>query len=135
MRRADLRAPFAEARGDGGIGRHRDPANRRRAEPVGARAVGLSSALRHLAERASARCMRPNCGWHSDAAPSLCRQRSRRWSTVWRRNLMLNIVKHSRAKCVKLSLRAADSCIRLSVSDDGAGFQDEAAVASWHRSV
>jgi signal transduction histidine kinase len=41
---------------------------------------------------------------------------------------MLNIVKHSGAKCVKLSLRTADSCIRLMVTDDGAGFQDEAAV-------
>jgi len=41
---------------------------------------------------------------------------------------MLNIVKHSGAKCVKLSLRAADSCIRLSVTDDGAGFSGEAAV-------
>jgi signal transduction histidine kinase len=41
---------------------------------------------------------------------------------------MLNIVKHSGAKCVKVSLRAADSCIRLKVSDDGAGFRDEAAV-------
>jgi signal transduction histidine kinase len=41
---------------------------------------------------------------------------------------MLNIAKHSGAKCVKLSLRAADSCIRLSVSDDGIGFRDEPAV-------
>ena len=41
---------------------------------------------------------------------------------------MLNIVKHSGAKFVKLSLRATDTCIRLSVSDDGSGFRDEAAV-------
>ena len=41
---------------------------------------------------------------------------------------MLNIVKHSGAKFVKLSLRATDTCIRLSVSDDGAGFGEEAAV-------
>lgn len=41
---------------------------------------------------------------------------------------MLNIAKHSGAKSVKLSLRTADSCIRLSVSDDGIGFGDEAAV-------
>jgi signal transduction histidine kinase len=41
---------------------------------------------------------------------------------------MLNIAKHSSAKCVKLSLRAADSYIRLSVSDDGVGFCEESAV-------
>ena len=41
---------------------------------------------------------------------------------------LLNIVKHSGAKWVKLSLRTADSCIRLSVTDDGAGFSGEAAV-------
>jgi signal transduction histidine kinase len=41
---------------------------------------------------------------------------------------ILNIAKHSRAKCVKLSLRTADSCIRFSASDDGVGFSDEAAV-------
>jgi signal transduction histidine kinase len=41
---------------------------------------------------------------------------------------MLNIAKHSGAKRVKLFLDAADSCIRLSVSDDGAGFRDQAAV-------
>jgi signal transduction histidine kinase len=41
---------------------------------------------------------------------------------------MLNIVKHSGAKFVKLSLCATDTCIRLSVSDDGAGFGEEAAV-------
>jgi len=40
----------------------------------------------------------------------------------------LNITKHSGANFVKLSLRATDSCIRLSVSDDGAGFNDQATV-------
>jgi signal transduction histidine kinase len=41
---------------------------------------------------------------------------------------MMNIAKHSKAQCVKLSLRVADTCIRLRVSDDGAGFQADAAI-------
>jgi len=36
-----------------------------------------------------------------------------------------NIAKHSQATHVNLSLRAADKCIRLSVSDNGAGFSAE----------
>jgi signal transduction histidine kinase len=38
-----------------------------------------------------------------------------------------NIAKHSQASTVKLSLRKADKCISLCVSDDGAGFSAEAA--------
>jgi signal transduction histidine kinase len=38
-----------------------------------------------------------------------------------------NISKHSQASDVKLSLRKADECVRLCVSDNGAGFSAEAA--------
>jgi signal transduction histidine kinase len=41
-----------------------------------------------------------------------------------------NIAKHSQASTVKLSLRKADKCIRLCVSDNGAGFSAEAA---WNK--
>ena len=40
-----------------------------------------------------------------------------------------NIAKHSQATFVNLSLRAADKTIRLKVSDNGAGFDPEAAKA------
>jgi signal transduction histidine kinase len=39
-----------------------------------------------------------------------------------------NIAKHSQATHVNLSLRSADEYVRLSVSDDGAGFCAETAV-------
>jgi signal transduction histidine kinase len=38
-----------------------------------------------------------------------------------------NIVKHSQATRVNLSVRGADKSIRLSVSDNGAGFEAETA--------
>jgi signal transduction histidine kinase len=41
---------------------------------------------------------------------------------------LLNIAKHSSAKRVKVSLRTADSMIKLSVSDDGFGFSENAAL-------
>ncbi len=43
---------------------------------------------------------------------------------------LLNIAKHSHAKSVKVSLHIADSVIRLSVCDDGAGFREEDATRS-----
>ncbi len=89
--------------------------------------LGLPSALRHLAERfrkMDAAKLRMTVALGAEPLPQAVQE------VVYRvtQELMMNIVKHSRAKCVKVSLRAADSCIRLRVSDDGAGFQDEAAV-------
>jgi signal transduction histidine kinase len=42
---------------------------------------------------------------------------------------LLNIAKHSSAKRVKVSLRIADSMIKLSVTDDGSGFSGEGAAS------
>jgi signal transduction histidine kinase len=89
--------------------------------------LGLRAALRHSAARfrkmdAAKLEMRMALG--SNPLPGAVEE------VVYRvaQESMLNIAKHSGAKSVKLSLRAADSCIRLSVSDDGVGFNDEAAV-------
>jgi len=89
--------------------------------------LGLRAAMRHLAERfhkmdAAKLEMRMTLG--SKPLPQAVEE------VVYRvaQESMLNIAKHSKAKCVKVSLRTADSCIRLHVSDDGAGFEDEAAV-------
>ncbi len=89
--------------------------------------LGLPAALRHLAARfrkmdAAALEMRMRLG--TAPLPQAVQE------VVYRvaQESMLNIAKHSGAKSVKLSLRAADSCIRLSVSDDGAGFRGDAAL-------
>jgi signal transduction histidine kinase len=89
--------------------------------------LGLRAALRHLAARfrkmdAATLEVRVKLG----AAPLPQDVQE----VVYRvaQESMLNVAKHSGAKCVKLSLRAADSCIRLSVSDDGVGFSGEAAL-------
>jgi len=88
--------------------------------------LGLRAALRHLAARfrkmdAATVKMRMMLG--AGPLPQGVQE------VVYRvaQESMLNIAKHSSAKCVKLSLRAADTWIRLSVSDDGSGFRDEAA--------
>lgn len=38
------------------------------------------------------------------------------------REVMVNIVKHARAKTVKIALAAADTSIKITIEDDGAGF-------------
>jgi signal transduction histidine kinase len=89
--------------------------------------VGLRAAMRHLAARfrkMDAARLEMRIALAGKALPQAMEE------VVYRvaQESMLNIVKHSGAKGVKLSLRATDTCIRLSVSDDGAGFRDEAAV-------
>jgi signal transduction histidine kinase len=89
--------------------------------------LGLRAAMRHLAGRfrkMDAARLEMRIALGRKAIPHAVEE------VVYRvaQESMLNIVKHSGAKWVKLSLRTADSCIRLSVSDDGAGFSDEAAV-------
>jgi len=89
--------------------------------------LGLHAALRHLAARfrkMDAARLEMRLAPAGKPLPQAMEE------VVYRvaQESMLNIVKHSGAKCVKLSLRTADSCIRLMVTDDGAGFQDEAAV-------
>ena len=83
--------------------------------------LGLEAALRNLAGRfrkmhsAQLRC-------HIAVLPGkLPRQAEEVIYRVAQESLQ-NIVKHSQATHVNLSLRAADSSIRLSVSDNGAGF-------------
>ncbi len=86
--------------------------------------LGLPVALRHLASRfrkmdAATLELRMTLG--TAPLPQVVQE------VVYRvaQESMLNIAKHSRAKRVKLSLRAANSFIRLSVSDDGVGFRDK----------
>jgi signal transduction histidine kinase len=88
--------------------------------------LGLRAALRHLAAR-----FRKMDGARLEMRIALAGKPlpQAMEEVVYRvaQESMLNVVKHSGAKCVKLSLRATDTCIRLSVSDNGAGFRDEAA--------
>jgi signal transduction histidine kinase len=89
--------------------------------------LGLRAALRHLAARfhkmGAARLQ-----MHIALAGKPLSQALE--EVVYRvaQESLLNVAKHSGAKFVKLSLRATDTCIRLTVSDDGAGFRDEAVV-------
>lgn len=89
--------------------------------------LGLTAALRHLGARFrkmhSAALEMRLPGNLPDLAPAVS-------ESVYRiaQEALLNIAKHSNAQNVKISLRTADSTIRLSVADDGSGFrQDEAA--------
>jgi signal transduction histidine kinase len=89
--------------------------------------LGLRAALRHLAERfrkMDGAALQMRLKLATEPLPQGVQE------VVYRvaQESLLNIAKHSRAKCVKLSLRAADLFIRLSVSDDGAGFRDGADV-------
>jgi signal transduction histidine kinase len=88
--------------------------------------LGLRAALRHSAARfrkMDAAKLELRMSFGSKPLPHAVEE------VVYRvaQESMLNIAKHSSAKSVKLSLRAADSCIRLSVSDDGVGFRGESA--------
>lgn len=89
--------------------------------------LGLRAALRHLAARfhkMDAARLHMRIALAGNPLPPAMEE------VVYRvaQESLLNIAKHSGAKFVKLSLRSTDTCIRLSVSDDGAGFRDEAAV-------
>jgi two-component system sensor histidine kinase UhpB len=88
--------------------------------------LGLPAALRHLAARFQ--------NMHPAAMEMRLPKRLPTLSAdaqeaVYRvsQECLLNIAKHSCAKTVKLSLRIADSTVRLSVSDDGSGFNGHAA--------
>jgi signal transduction histidine kinase len=89
--------------------------------------LGLRAAMRHLAARfrkMDAARLQMRIALAGKPLPPAMEE------VVYRvaQESMLNITKHSGAKFVKLSLRATDTCIRLSISDNGAGFHDEAAV-------
>jgi signal transduction histidine kinase len=89
--------------------------------------LGLPAAMRHLAARfrkMDAATLQMRIALAGKPLPPAMEE------VVYRvaQESMLNIAKHSGAKFVKLSLRSTDTCIRLSVSDDGAGFDGEAAV-------
>jgi signal transduction histidine kinase len=90
--------------------------------------LGLAAALRHLGARFGK--------MHSAAItlriPKLLPQLPPAMDeAIYRvaQESLLNIAKHSHAESVKLSLRIADSQIRLSVSDNGSGFTREDAPA------
>jgi signal transduction histidine kinase len=90
--------------------------------------LGLAAALRHLGARFGK--------MHSAAItlriPKLIPQLPPAMDeAIYRvaQESLLNIAKHSHADSVKLSLRIADSQIRLSVSDNGSGFNREDAPA------
>jgi signal transduction histidine kinase len=93
--------------------------------------LGLAAALRHLGARF--RKMHPaainmRMPRQFPALPHAVEE------AVYRvaQESLQNIAKHSRASCVKLSLRIADSRISLSVSDNGAGFRKEDASHGRH---
>ena len=88
--------------------------------------LGLRPALRHLAARfeQTHRCaLRLTASTACDGIPRPQAE------TVYRvaQECLQNVAKHSGAGFVKVSLRAADSRIRLSVADNGAGFRLESA--------
>ena len=88
--------------------------------------LGLPAALRHLGarfEKMHPAAIRMRLPRRLPTLPAGAQEAIYRVS----QECLLNIAKHSCAKAVKLSLRVADSTIRLSVSDDGPGFNGDGA--------
>lgn len=121
---AALRAPLGAARGvvESAIGEIRRIVSA--LSPQVLERLGLAAALRHLGARFAK--MHPavielRIPYRVRALPSAVEE------AVYRvaQESLLNIAKHSCATSVKLSLRTADSVIKLSVSDDGSGFSGE----------
>jgi signal transduction histidine kinase len=94
--------------------------------PLSLERLGLRPALRRLAERFE---RTHPCALRLSAPPACDRIPRPQAETVYRvaQECLQNIAKHSGAGVVKVSLRAADSRIRLSVADNGAGFRLEKA--------
>lgn len=93
--------------------------------------LGLAAALRHLGARFQK--MHP-AAVEVRIPKQLPPLSSAAREAIYRvsQECLLNIAKHSCAKTVKLSLRIADSTIRLSVSDDGSGFDGQDAARKPH---
>jgi len=128
---ADLRPSLAEARGV--VLRTAGELRRIVAalSPAVLERLGLKAALRQLVARfrkmhqaaVSLRISGASAPLPVDALPKEVQEVIYRVS----QECLQNVVKHSQATCVNLSLRAADKIIRLSVSDNGAGFRAETA--------
>ena len=93
--------------------------------------LGLESALRHLAERfqkAHQASLRLRIGKLPPGLPAPAQQ------VVYRvaQECLQNIARHSEATAVNFLLRSADQNIRLSISDNGAGFCAEEA---WSKTM
>lgn len=123
---ADLRPALAEARGiaESTVGELRRIIAA--LSPAVLERLGLEAAVRHLAARfrknhPAALRLRISMNGGEPAKPVQ--------EVVYRvaQECLHNVLKHSGAAHVNLSLNAADHTIRLSVSDDGAGFSMEAA--------
>ena len=91
--------------------------------------LGLAAALRHLCVRGLAKCI--GSDFAANPAEEFPRFLSGVEDAIYRvaQECLLNIAKHSSASSVKLSLRIAESHIRLSVFDNGSGFSGKSASA------
>ena len=83
--------------------------------------LGLAAALRRLAERFRNRYP---CALRLSVSDGCARVPRAHAEALYRiaQECLQNVAKHSKATRVTLSLRAADNLLRLSVSDNGAGF-------------
>lgn len=123
---APLRQPMAEARG---IAESTIVELRRiiaALSPAVLERLGLEAAVRHLATRFRKHhpaALRLRISMNGVEPPKPVQE------VVYRvaQECLHNVLKHSAAARVNLSLRAADHTIRLSISDDGAGFSVGAA--------
>jgi signal transduction histidine kinase len=97
--------------------------------PAALERLGLRAALRHLGERfrkVHAAVVRVRISGHCE------RLSSQQEAVVYRvaQECFQNVAKHSQAARVMFSLRVADSTIRLSVTDNGAGFCTNTAMSN-----
>jgi signal transduction histidine kinase len=90
--------------------------------------LGLDAAIRQLAARIGKTYSAATCVRISGDSARLSRQSQEVIYRVAQESLQ-NIAKHSQATRVNLLLQSTDKNIRLSVSDNGAGFANEAALS------
>jgi signal transduction histidine kinase len=125
---AAMRTRLAEARG---IAEHTVNELRRivaALSPSVLERLGLEAAIRQLAVRVAKTCAAATRVRISGDSTRLSRQSQEVIYRVAQESLQ-NIAKHSLATRVNLSLQSTDRNIRLSVSDNGAGFGKEAALS------
>lgn len=89
--------------------------------------LGLERALHWLTERQQARASTPRIILHTDASMARCDPAIETSCFRIAQEALTNVIRHAQANTVTLTLEEENGALRLSVRDDGCGFDTEAA--------
>lgn len=89
--------------------------------------LGLERALHWLTERQQARASTPRIILHTDASMARCDPAIETSCFRIAQEALTNVIRHAQASTVTLTLEQENGTLRLSVRDDGRGFDVEAA--------